>query len=547
MTHNLPAELTTFVGRETELFDIEQLVTKRRLVTLTGVGGSGKTRLAGQLGLRVADRWPEGFWFVDLGSVTDPALVPRLAASTLGVLIEPGGDQAEALAVQLAGRRLMVCLDTCEHLLDATATLVDSLLRRCPDVSVLATSREPLRVEGETVWRVPSLDREEAVRLFADRAALADPRFDAQAAARDIEAACLRLDHIPLGIELSAAWVRALSTAQIVAGLEDSFRLLTGGPRHAIPRHQTLLASMAWSHALLADDEKVLFRRLAVFSGTFTLDAAAAVWGDALADGESAPDALQLMGRLLDTSLVTVRERGGEVRYRLLDTIRQYADERLREAGEAEAVRDRHLGYFLSLAQEAEPGLDIDQDTWRVVLDSHHDNINAALHWGLTAPPPERADRGRRLAAAMARQWFLRGQSAEGLDFLTRAVDLDPADRSGVQGRLLAGVAMLGMVSGRVDLVAEAAERGGRIATEAGDDVARARCLTMACYPQFFVDFERCQVLASEGRAAGEVAGDPFARDWAAVIEAYSLQTRNRFEEAVAVARLAYERSRAAR
>jgi len=398
-------------------------------------------------------------------------------------------------------------------------------------------------VEGETVWRVPSLDREEAVRLFADRAELADPRLDAHSAAHDIEAACLRLDHIPLAIELSAAWVRALSTAQIVAGLEESFRLLTGGPRHAIPRHQTLLASMAWSHALLSDDERMFFRRLAVFSGTFTLDAAATVCGDAQADGDSAPDALQLMGRLLDTSLVTARERDGEVRYRLLDTIRQYADERLREAGEAEAVRDRHLEYYLALAQEAEPGLDIDQDVWRVVLDSHHDDINAALHRA-PAGPTERADRGRRLAAAMARQWFIRGQSAEGLDFLTRAADLDPADRSAVQGRLLAGIAMLGMVGGRADLVAGAAERGGEIATETGDDVTRARCLTMAAYPQFFVDFARCQALASVGRAAGEAAGDPFARDWACVIEGYTLQTRNRHDEAVAVARLAYERSR---
>jgi predicted ATPase/DNA-binding CsgD family transcriptional regulator len=543
--HNLPVELTTFIGRDAELLELEQLVLRRRLVTLTGVGGCGKTRLAMQLGARFADRRPDGFWLVDLGSVTDPELTARLAASALGVLIEPGGDQVQALATQLSGRELLLCLDTCEHLLDATAALAEELLRRCPGVSVLATSREPLGVEGETVWRVPSLKQEEAVQLFADRAELVAPSFEARVALEDVHTVCAKVDRIPLAIELAAAWVRALTPAQIAAGLEDSLRLLSGDARRAIPRHQTLLASMGWSHALLADEEKVLFRRLAVFSGTFTLDAAASVCGDADPDPTGpAPGlgALQLMGRLLDKSLVTVRERGGEVRYRLLDTIRQYAEEQLQAAGEAAAFRDRHLDYFLALAEEAQPGLDSDQDHWRELLDSHHDNLNAALHWGLSASAG-RVERGRRLAAAMAMQWFIRGQSAEGLDFLQRALALDHDDRSAVQARLLAGTAMLGMVSGRTDLVAEAAERGLEIATEAGDEVARARCLAMACYPHFFTDFERCQRVAAEARSAGEAAGDPFARDVATMIEGYSLQTRNRHEEAMALSRLGFERS----
>jgi predicted ATPase/DNA-binding CsgD family transcriptional regulator len=538
MGHNLSAQLTSFVGREAELAELEQLTAARRMVTLTGVGGCGKTRLAVQLGGRIAGAWPDGFWLVDLGSVGNPALVPQLTASTLGVLLEPGGDQVRALAVQLTGQRLLLCLDTCEHLLDATAMLADVVLRRCPGVSVLATSREPLGVEGETVWRVPSLRPDEAVELFTDRAALADPHFDPRSAPGDVRGLCARLDGIPLAVELAAAWVRALSPAQIAAGLEDSLELLAGGARRAIPRHQTLLASMDWSHARLGEEEKVFFRRLAVFSGTFTLDAAAAV----CVTKKGAADALRLLGRLVDTSLVTVRAGGGPVRYRLLDTIRQFAGDQLRSAGEATEFRERHLDYYLTLAEQAEPGLDTDQDRWRQLLRSDHDNISAALHWGLS-PPASRAARGRRLAAAMARQWLLRGQSHEGLDFLARAIDLDAGDRSSVQARLLAGTAMLGMVSGRIDLVAEAAERGFEIAAEAGDTVAQARCLTMSAYPYFFTDFPRCHAVAARGRAAGEAAGDPFARDFGAVVEGYSLLTRNRLAEAAAVAKLAFERT----
>ncbi|MDR3036206.1 MAG: AfsR family transcriptional regulator, partial [Kitasatospora sp.] len=334
MTHNLPLELTSFIGRDAELAELESLILGRRLVTLTGVGGCGKTRLAGQLGARFAGRWPDGFWLVDLGSTTDPELVAGLAASTVGALIEPGGDQVQALAAQLGRQELLLCLDTCEHLLDATAALADTALRRCPGVSVLATSREPLGVAGESVWRVPSLTQDDAVRLFADRAGLVSPGFDVDAELHDVSMVCARVDCIPLAIELAAPWVRALTPAQIAAGLADSLRLLAGGAWQAIPRHQTLLASMDWSHALLAEEEKVLFRRLAVFSGAFTLDAAASICGAQEEDADPDPNdpatrfsALQLMGRLLDKSLVTARERGGEVRYRLPDTIRQYAQQ----------------------------------------------------------------------------------------------------------------------------------------------------------------------------------------------------------------------------
>lgn len=228
-----------------------------------------------------------------------------------GVLVEPGGDQVQGLAAQLGRRQLLLCLDTCEHLLDATAELTDIVLRRCPGVTLLVTSREPLGVEGETVWRVPSLKHGEAARLFADRAELVAPGFDLDAAFDDVGLVCTRVDHIPLAIELAAAWVRALSPGQIAAELEDHHRLLAGDARRSIPRHQTLMASMQWSHALLEEQEQVWFRRMAVFSGTFALDAAASVCGDEESGDGSDPGALQVLGRLLDKSLVTVREDDG--------------------------------------------------------------------------------------------------------------------------------------------------------------------------------------------------------------------------------------------
>lgn len=252
MRGNLPEELTSFVGRDDELADLGALIAERRLITLTGVGGGGKTRLATALGAQVAKEWPDGVWLVDLGSVADPVLIPLVVASTLGVLIEPSSDQELALAKRLQGRRMLLCLDTCEHVLGAASNLAETLLRRCATVAVLATSREPLGIAGETVWRVPSLRPPDAARLFGERAQLADPRFDLDASRDDVAAVCSQVDHLPLAVELAAAWVRVLTPSQIAAGLSDSFAMLAGGPRSAAPRHQTLLASMGWSHALLA-------------------------------------------------------------------------------------------------------------------------------------------------------------------------------------------------------------------------------------------------------------------------------------------------------
>jgi predicted ATPase/DNA-binding CsgD family transcriptional regulator len=531
--------LTSFVGRDEELGELLDLLAARRLVTLTGVGGCGKTRLAVRAAEHLAGTGTDGPWFVDLSAVSASRQVVRSVAATLDILLEPGGDQVAVLAKQLAGRETMLLLDTCEHLLAPVAELTDRLLRSCPLLTVLATSREPLGVEGETVWQVPVLGAAEARQLFAERAVLVAPRFELAPAESDVDAVCARVDRLPLGIELAAAWVRALGPAQIASGLDDSIRLLAGGPRTAVPRHQTLSASIRWSHALLDPEEKVLFRRLAAFAGTFDIEAVSVVAADP-DDRERDPDRLHLLGRLLDKSLIVARDVRGEVRYRLLDTIRQYAEEELRASGEEDAVLGRHLAYYARVAAEAEPGLDRDQDTWRIALDGHHDNLVKALRWGLAGGPAPRST-ACRLAAALGRYWFLRGLSGEGLEFLELA--LGSVEHDAVRHRLLAAQAALAMVGGRPDLLDDAVARV--LEEPDADPVSHARCLTMRLFPTFFRDFEETQRLAGQAREAAERAGDAFARDWSLVMEGYSLQTRNLHDDARAVAQRAYQNSTA--
>ncbi|MGH2475685.1 MAG: ATP-binding protein, partial [Candidatus Limnocylindrales bacterium] len=262
LANNLPPQLSSFVGRSQELAAVERLLGTERMVTLTGSGGCGKTRLAVQAAARLADRWPDGVWWVDLGPVTDPALVAELAAAATRVMVEPVGGPVRALTLHLRNSRLLVCLDNCEHLLDASAELADALLRSCPEVSVLATTREPLGVAGETVWRVPSMVEDEAIALFADRGGHVSPAFaiddDNESAIRTV---CRRLDGIPLAVELAAAWLRSLSPAEIAAGLDDRFRLLAGGARGVTARQQTLAASVEWSHHLLDEPDRAVLHQ----------------------------------------------------------------------------------------------------------------------------------------------------------------------------------------------------------------------------------------------------------------------------------------------
>jgi predicted ATPase/DNA-binding CsgD family transcriptional regulator len=527
LANNLPRQLTSFVGRSQELAAVERLLGTERMVTLTGSGGCGKTRLAVQAAARLADRWPDGVWWVDLGPVTDPALVAELAAAAARVMVEPVGGPLRALTLHLRDRRLLVCLDNCEHLLDASAELADALLRSCPAVSVLATTREPLGVAGETVWRVPSMVADEAIALFADRGGQVRPGFaiddDDEPAVRTV---CQRLDGIPLAVELAAAWLRSLSPAQIAAGLDDRFRLLAGGPRGVVARQQTLAASVEWSHDLLDQSDRAVLHQLAVFTGGFTVDAARAVCMGPGADG----DVLVTLGRLVDKSLVLVDRGDAHARYRLLDTIRQYAHDRLRDEGDAAPTRERHLDHFLALAEAGEPELEgTDQDAWLAVLETEHDNFRSALDWGLSAPDTER---GRRLAAALARLWLLHGHAHEGIQHLKRAIALAPADRSTLQARLLVGAALLGATGGEFGLTVDAAERGLDIAVANGDDRNRGRCLALHAYINVYLDFARARDLAVEARRHSEAAGDAWGTDLTMVLEGLALTNCDRHRDA---------------
>jgi predicted ATPase/DNA-binding CsgD family transcriptional regulator len=527
LANNLPPQLTNFVGRSQELATVERLLGTERMVTLTGSGGCGKTRLAVQAAARLADRWPDGVWWVDLGPVTDPALVAELAAAATRVLVEPVGGPLRTLTLNLRDRRLLVCLDNCEHLLDASAELADALLRSCPEVSVLATTREPLGVAGETVWRVPSMVEDEAISLFADRGGHVRPGFaiddENESAVRTV---CRRLDGIPLAVELAAAWLRTLSPSEIAAGLDDRFRLLAGGPRGVTARQQTLAASVEWSHDLLDAPDRAVLHQLAVFTSGFTVDAARAVCVGPGADG----DVLVTLGRLVDKSLVLVDQGEAQARYRLLDTIRQYAYDRLRDAGEAAATRDRHLDHFLALAEVAEPELEgTGQDAWLTTLETEHDNFRSALDWGLSAPDTER---GRRLAAALARLWLLHGHAHEGIQHLKRSIALGPADRSTLQARLLVGAALLGATGGEFGLTVDAAERGLDIAAANGDDRNWGRCLALHAYINVYLDFDKARELCLEARRHTEAAGDAWGTDLTMVLEGIALTNCDRHRDA---------------
>ena len=537
--HNLPIQLTGFVGRQAELAAVRTLLRGERLVTLTGVGGSGKTRLAAHAAAEAADQWPDGVWWAELGTVTDSADVAEAAAAAIGVLVEPVQGPLRSATVQLRDRRVLVCLDNCEQVLDGAAELADAILRACPEVTVLTTSREPLGVPGEAVWRVPPLAEDDALALFVERAGAVRPWFTLDASSEAaVRTMCARLDGIPLALELAAAWLRTLTPQQIEAGLDNRFALLVRGPRGAVPRQQTLAASIDWSHALLGEPDRIVFRRLAVFPGSFGLDAARTVGAGGVVARDQVLDAI---GRLVDKSLVVAEERGGEARYRLLETIRQFAADRLDEAGEVAATHDRHLAHFLAFAEAIEPELPLDLDAWRNRLKLEHDNLHAALDWGLAASDP---DPGRRLAATLPWLWHLHGHGSEGLAFLQRAVQRAPDDRSRLQAHLLTGIALVADTASPLDLEFDAAQRALEIATEQGDERLRALCVTLSAVGQFYTDFGAAWELSVEAIGIGEAAGDAFVVDATRALQGIILHLRDRHEAAEPQLRSAVEKLR---
>jgi predicted ATPase/class 3 adenylate cyclase/DNA-binding CsgD family transcriptional regulator len=479
VAQNLPVQLTSFVGRVEEMHEIARLVDANRLVTLTGAGGVGKTRLAVQVAADLAGGFGNGAWYVDLAPITDPEVVPVTVARALGLPDQPGRSTMDTLLGFLRARHLLVVLDNCEHLLDASAALVVAVLGAAPRLTVLATSREPLGVTGEATWRVRSLSlADEAVELFTDRARRARPGFGVtdDNAARVTEI-CRRLDGMPLAIELAAARVRALSLAEIVDGLHDRFRLLTGGARTAVRRQQTLRASVDWSHALLTQPERVLFRRLAVFVGGFDLDAAQVVAGTGGVQRYQVLDQLTL---LVDKSLVVADDSAGRTRYRLLETVRQYAQEKLGESGEADAVRSCHRDYYTAMAAvlDAPAGQDHERGIERA--ETEIDNLRAAFGWSRENSDVELA---LALASSLQPLWRARGRLREGLVWFDAALaDLDAQHAqvgAGVRARALADRAMLAIVEGDAESLGQA-QQALAIAREVDDPALLARALT-AC------------------------------------------------------------------
>ena len=510
---NLRLQATSFVGRERELAHVERLLTTSRLVTLVGVGGTGKTRLELQAAADGLDRYHHGAWLVELAPISDPGLVPSEIGRALGVQPQPGQAPIEMVVDYLRSKELLLLLDNCEHVIAAAADVADRLLGACPALRVLATSREPLGVEGEAVFAVPSLalpalageehdgrnvadeaeveqaGRSEAVQLFVDRAIATLPAFGLDRSnVRAVVEICRRLDGIPLALELAAARVNVLSPNEIAEGLGDRFRLLTGGRRTAVPRQRTLQALIDWSWDLLEDDDRRLLRRVAVFAGGWTLDAAASVaFGDGLAD-EGAPvermdaaarfAAIDGLGRLVDRSLV-VADHEGPTRYRMLETIRQYAADQLAASGETVVLRDRHLRFFRQLALDAERGLDsAESPAWLRRLDTEIENLRSALDWAAETSP----EAGLELCVSMIRYWQSRTMGSEGRDRILQAVDRvralaepdsEPARlvRSSRIARALAGATVISAMGGRPEALT-LGEEALIVARASGDPLA---------------------------------------------------------------------------
>ena len=450
LADNLPLQVNRFIGRERELTAVRELLLTTRLLTLTGAGGSGKTRLALQVATDLTAEFADGVWWVELAALSDPLLVPQVVASAVGIPERAGSTVRDTLSEALRPKQLLLVLDNCEHLLAASVQLIETLLRTCAHVRVLVTSREALAITGETTWpvlplRIPDTSQPveqlltyEAVQLFVERAASALPSFTLTPEnGPAVTQVCRRLDGIPLAIELAAARIRALSVEQILARLDDSYRLLTGGSRSALPRQQTLRAAMDWSYGLLSAHERTVFRRLSVFAGSFSLEAAESICAG---EPEDAYDVLDVLSSLIDKSLVLVEQRRGEARYRLLETIRQYAQGKLQEYAEAATVHRRHRDWYARLVEQAESEtLEARQRDVFDRLEVEHENLRAALGWSLAQ---QEAETAARIGAGIFRFWLLRGYMSEGRRWLERALS-GFSEKNAVRANALNAAAIL--------------------------------------------------------------------------------------------------------
>ena len=516
---DLPQPLTDLIGRERELVDIDRLIDRSRLLTLTGAGGSGKTRLALEAARRARPAYPDGVWFVDLAVVGESQLVADAVSEALRLDSGTALNRGQTLVDQLRGRSLLVVLDNCEHLLAACGQLVAALLAGCPGVDVLATSREPLHTLGEYTFRVPSLalpppvrdevpdlaelGRLPSVRLFVERAAQVRPGFALDADnVQGVVDLCRRLDGMPLALELAAARAAVLEPAEIVQRLGDALSMLGGGPNR-VTRHQTLRGTLEWSHDLLTEPEKVLLRRLSVFSGGFTLAAVEAVCGD---PPLARPELLELLANLVDKSLVVTEKTAAGSRYRQLETVRQFGTENLDRAGETAQLEAAHCAYFLAFAVAHNPeratGVVIEQPK---LLDREHDNLRAALRWSCANDPVS----ALRLVASLWRFWFLRGHAVEGARWVERALAVAP-EPTRPRAAALIGLTGLDSRQGRADRHRALGAEALAIVRQVGepDEVVMARLVETALAWSTF-DLDEAEQMAAEVRAEAIERGRP--------------------------------------
>ena len=527
--HNLPAPVTSFIGREAEMAAVKEALTAHRLVTLTGSGGAGKSRLSLQVGLECLHNFPDGIWLIELAPVTDPAFIVQTMLSTFNLREDRHRTALEVLIDHLHDKSLLLVLDNCEHLIEACAHTSATLLQACPALRILASSREALGITGEFAYRVPSLrapnpeklpaldelEKTDAIRLFIERAATAKPGFTlTNLNAFSLAQICYRLDGIPLAIELAASRVKVLSPDQIAARLDDRFRLLTGGSRTALPRQQTLRAMIDWSYSLLSEQEKTLFRRLAVFAGGWTLEAAESVCGEE----KSGMDVLDLLTRLVDKSLVAMEEGPDEIRYHRLETIRQYSREKFFESDEVEAIRDRHLQYFVRFADSVDQNLKSgDQLLWQSRMSAEQDNLRAALEWGLIRHP----DGALRIAGASNLFWTAGGFSAEGFRWTKQALEaveraplaneVTGEQRLVARAKALCSLTRLYLSLGDNASAKLAAQESVALYRQSWDRHGLAFALVVLAYPlEFLGERQQAEAALQESYSIGQAEGDTY-------------------------------------
>jgi predicted ATPase/class 3 adenylate cyclase len=531
--HNLPAQLTSFVGRQKELEEVTRLVASHRIVTLTGSGGSGKTRLSLQVGTTNLGQFSNGVWIAELAPVMEAALVPRTLLSIFNLREDSHRTPLGVLTDYLRSKELLLLLDNCEHLIEACAQISESLLHACPRLKILASSRESLGIAGEVAYRVPSLATPdpnhlppteklmdfESIYLFIERARIVKPDFElTKENAPFVAQTCSRLDGIPLAIELAAARVKVLTPEQIASRLDNRFHLLTGGSRTALPRQQTLRAMIDWSYSLLTEQEKTLFRRLAVFVGGWTLEAAESVCADEEPGGILPHDILDLLTRLVDKSLVTTEEVLGETRYHRLETIRQYSREKFIETNEVESIRNWHLNFFVRFAEKVDENLKgRDQVLWQNLMSQEQDNLRAAMEWGMRANPHN----ALRIAGASNLFWTAGGYSAEGFRWTQNALDeaekhpvkndLSIEEKLVARAKALRGLTRLYLSLGDNASARVAAEESVALYRQSQDRRGLAFALTILAYPlEFLGERTQAEAVLLESNSIARSEGDVY-------------------------------------